>query len=324
MEEPETAAIRHSSHRITTAGSVQALVIDQDVLFAGLQGGTIAAYSLDTYELLSSVHAHEESVLGLALSDDHELLFSTGADSVVKVWSSHSLEPLYFLHSYHDIGDIFCVAHSSRKGTAFFGAQNGSISWHHLELGDVVSPKVAFTPGSRKHRFFDSHGPGGSLTPLQRRAANGHPENSPGHRLTIRGDHYKAYAHNSYIYSMLLAKGLFRHNDEEEVLISGGGAGEIRLWKIDDLAETGLVQLYQFKNKGSSILSLACSGSFLYAGLSEGAANIYNLSSCQLVQRLTSGKSDVSQICVSQGMLCCGTADGWVKVSLPLPFSSQC
>ena len=78
--------LKESVHRITSAGSVQALAIDQDVLFAGLQGGTISAYSLDTYELLSSISAHDESVLSLTLSDDHELLFSSGADSVVKVW----------------------------------------------------------------------------------------------------------------------------------------------------------------------------------------------------------------------------------------------
>jgi WD40 repeat protein len=40
---------------------------------------------LTTYELLSSVHAHEESVLSLDLSDDGSLLFSSGGDSVVNV-----------------------------------------------------------------------------------------------------------------------------------------------------------------------------------------------------------------------------------------------
>jgi di- and tripeptidase len=40
---------------------------------------------LDTYELILSVHAHEESVLGLYLSDDGNLLFSSGGDSVVNV-----------------------------------------------------------------------------------------------------------------------------------------------------------------------------------------------------------------------------------------------
>ena len=311
-----TQPLKESTHRITSAGSVQALAVDQDVLFAGLQSGIVTAYSLDTYELLSSIEAHEASVLSLALSDDHELLFSTGADSVVKVWSSQSLALLYTLYPFHEIGDIFCLAHSSRKGTAFFGAQNGSVSWYPLLSDTPTSPKVSFSPSARKHRFFDSRGPGGSLTPLQQRHASGDPVKAAGHRVTVSSDQYKAYAHNSYVYSMLLAKGLFRHDDEEEVLITAGGGGNIKLWKIDNLTERGLIQLFQFKNKGYSALSLACSGSFLYVGLSEGAAHVYNLSSCQLVQRLPTGNADVTQIQVSHDMICCGTADGWVKVWL--------
>jgi di- and tripeptidase len=307
---------KESAHRITASGSIQALAVDHDVLFAGLQGGIIAAYALDTYELLSSVHAHEESVLGLSLSDEHDLLFSTGADSVVKVWSSHSLAPLYSLHSYHEVGDIFCVCHSSRKETAFFGAQNGSISWYHLKSGGLTSPRVSFSHSSRKHRFFDSRGPGGSLTSLQVRDASGQPTKPAGHRLTIRSVQYQPYAHKSYVYCMLLVKGLFRHDEEVEVLITGGGGGDIKLWRIDDLEETGLTQLFQFKNKGASVFSLAYSGSFLYVGLSEGAVHVYNLSSCQLVQRLSTGTADVSQIQIHKGMMCCGTSDGWVKACL--------
>lgn len=43
------------------------------------------AWSLETYDLVLSVHAHKESVLGLYLSEDRELLFSSGGDSVVNV-----------------------------------------------------------------------------------------------------------------------------------------------------------------------------------------------------------------------------------------------
>lgn len=318
IHEENASTVKKSSHRITTTRSVQAVVVDEDVLFAGLQGGLISAYSLDTYELLSSVHAHEESVLGLTLSDDHDLLFSTGADSVVKVWSSQSLEPLYSLYSSHDIGDVFCVAHSSRTETAFFGAQNGSISWQHCRPDDLTSPRVLFSPSSRKHRFFDSRGPGGTLTPLQLRDTDGQPVSSAGRKVTIKNDQYKSYAHNGYIYAMLLTKGLFRHDSEEEVLITGGGGGDIKLWKITDLAQSGLTPLYRLKNKASSVLTLACSGSFLYAGLTDGAAHVYNLSSCQLIQRLSIGSADVNQIKVSRGTFCCGTADGYIKVGVPV------
>lgn len=46
---------------------------------------SIQAWSLETYDLVLSVHAHKESVLGLYLSDDGNLLFSSGGDSVINV-----------------------------------------------------------------------------------------------------------------------------------------------------------------------------------------------------------------------------------------------
>lgn len=306
--------LKESAHRLSTTKSVQAIVVDQDVLFAGLQGGVIAAYSLETYELLATVYAHEESVLGLALSEGNDLLFSTGADSVVKVWSTDTLDPLYSLYSTHEIGDVFCIAHSARRETLFYGSQNGSISWFRLKSDELTSPRVAFAPGSRKHRFFDSRGPGGSLTTLQLRGADDQSAQASGQRLTLRSDQYKPYAHTSYVYSMLLAKGLSRRDVEDEVLITGGGGGSVRLWKMDDLHQAGLTASFRFKNKNVSVLSMSYSFPFLYAGLSEGTVNVYNLSSSQLIQRLTVGSADITQIGFSQGIICCGTSDGLIKV----------
>ncbi|ETN39811.1 uncharacterized protein HMPREF1541_06037 [Cyphellophora europaea CBS 101466] len=300
-------------HRIHAPGSVQALALDNDILFAGLQGGIVAAYSLDTFELVSSVQAHEESVLGLHLCSRHDLLFSTGADSIVNVWSTQSLQPLYSLHSHFEVGDIFCISYSYRTRVAFFGAQNGSIGWYQLhDQRNGDHHNAHFSPGTRKHRFFDSLGPGGSQDPLQLRGPNG-ALNAGGHRATISSDHYHAYGHKSYVYSMLLVKGLFQHDDEEEVLITGGGGGTIKLWKIEDLNNGGLLELFKFKNKDSSVLSLSYSGTFLYAGMSNGFAHIYNLSSCQLVQKLNVGYGHVSQIQISCGSIVCGTSAGWLK-----------
>ncbi|KAK5271124.1 hypothetical protein LTR40_014043, partial [Exophiala xenobiotica] len=119
-------------HRITAPGSVQALAVDDDVLFVGVQGGSITAWSLETYELLATVPAHKESVLSLALSEDRSLLFSTGADSIVNVWSTDTFQRVYSLYSPFEIGDIFGVVHSIKKQTVFWGAQNASIQWQKI------------------------------------------------------------------------------------------------------------------------------------------------------------------------------------------------
>ncbi|ETI28622.1 hypothetical protein G647_01073 [Cladophialophora carrionii CBS 160.54] len=315
-EEPSSTSIpsnsvKHPIHRVNAPGSVQALAIDDDVLFAGTQGGNIVVWSLETYELLASVAAHKESVLSLVLSEDKTLLFSSGADSIVNIWSTESLQRLYSLYSHFDIGDVFCSAHSLRTQTLFWGAQNASIQWYKISTETSLKSPVTFSPGSRKHRFFDSLGPGGITNAVS--DEDGPNSDLGGRVLTIPSQDYLPYAHKSYIYSVLLVKGTCAHDKDVEVLITGGGDGTIKLWKIDNLSSCGPTQITKFKTPGLSVLSLAYRGLFLYAGLSDGTANIYNLASNQLVQRLQVGHGDVSQIILSTDSIWCGTSEGWIK-----------
>ncbi|KIW49944.1 hypothetical protein, variant [Exophiala xenobiotica] len=319
VNEPTSSSTSKSSknpiHRINAPGSVQALVVDDDVLFVGVQGGSITAWSLETYELLATVPAHKESVLSLALSEDRSLLFSTGADSIVNVWSTDTLQRVYSLYSPFEIGDIFGVVHSIKKQTLFWGAQNASIQWQKISTdANITSPNLPFAPGSRKHRFFDSLGPGGAANVIADEDGTSLTLSSQGGRvLTAPSRNYLPYAHKSYIYCILLGKGLFNHDKDDEVLITASGDGAIKLWSIDALPSEGLVLLTKFKNTGSNVLSLSFRGSFLYAGLSDGTANIYNLASNQLVQRLSIGHGDVTQILVNTDSIFCGTSQGRLK-----------
>lgn len=159
-------------------------------------------------------------------------------------------------------------------------------------------------------------GPGGSANVISDEDGTSAVLNNQGGRvLTIPSRNYLPYAHKSYVYTMLLIKGLFTHDREEEVLVTGAGDGTLKLWSLDSLSSDGLVPITKFKNPGSNILSLSYRGSFLYAGLSDGVANIYNLASHQLVQRLQVGHGDISQILVSTDSILCGTSQGFVKVS---------
>lgn len=100
-------------------------------------------WSLATYEQVFSICAHKESVLGLFLSEDKNILFSSGGDSVInvsrtfhivdsvltlqKIWSPRTFERYYSIYSHHDVGDIFAVAYSADLSTLYCGAQNTSI-----------------------------------------------------------------------------------------------------------------------------------------------------------------------------------------------------
>lgn len=273
---------------------------------------------LDSFEQLARVKAHYHSVLALTLSDDETLLFSSGVDSVVNVWTTNSLQRLYSVYSPFEVGDIFSVAYSPTTHTIYCGAQNSSISWHQL-LPDTIIPSSKYDeePASRRHRFFDSLGPGG--VPNEGTDDSHDACNCGGQMLTMSSKCYYGYAHKSYIYSLVLAPPFGTEYGISEVLISSDGKGSIKVWSLASIPSGGTLQLlYKLKNKGSSIFNIVYRAPFLYAGASHGFANVFNLSSQQLVQRLDVNSknrgSDVLQVSSSEGEIFCGTSDGLLKV----------
>ncbi|CAI7615409.1 hypothetical protein N7533_005161 [Penicillium manginii] len=299
-------------HRVLASRSVLALVIDEECVFAGLQGGDIVAWSLETYDLVYSVHAHKESVLGLYLSDDGNLLFSSGGDSVINVWSTRTFERLYSIYSHHDVGDIFTVVYSANNQTLYCGAQNTSIQWCDLsEEGSTLNQKAsAAHPSKRAHRFFDSKGPDGTRAP---RPSDGAQSVSEGGRvLTFKRDHHKIFAHHGYVYSMLLVKGLIESAPSEEALLTGSGDGVVKLWRLGQTPGAAPSQIAKLQN-GDPVLSIAVEGSLLYCGLAGGALNIWNLDSQQLVKRISRHIGDLWAVHVIQGVAICGDSTGVVK-----------
>ncbi|KAJ5721537.1 Peptidase M20 [Penicillium malachiteum] len=300
-------------HRVMASRSVLALVIDEECVFAGLQGGDIVAWSLETYELVLSVHAHKESVLGLYLSNDKSLLFSTGGDSMINVWSTRTFERLYQIYPHHDVGDIFTVVYSASNRTIYCGAQNTSIQWCDLSEESLAlsQPSTATAhPSKRTHRFFDSRGPDGTRAPRSSDGAHAVPEG--GRVLTFKRDHHKLFAHHGYVYSMLLVKGLIESAPSEEALLTGSGDGAVKLWRLGQEPGATPIQIAKLQN-GDSVLSIAVEGSLLYCGLAGGALNIWNLDSQQLVKRIVRHTGDLWAVHVIQGVAICGDATGTVK-----------
>ncbi|KAL1960125.1 hypothetical protein VTO42DRAFT_297 [Malbranchea cinnamomea] len=293
-------------HRMQAVRSVLALVVDQGCVFAGLQGGDIVAWSLETYELVLSVKAHQESVLGLFLSEDGNLLFSSGGDSVVNVWSTRTFERLYSIYSHHDVGDIFTVVYSSDLKTIYCGAQNTSIQW--LNLQQDADPLPDFPhPSKRTHKFFDSKGPGGIPAPKYD-SFDGLVHG--GQTLTFRRDHHRLFAHHGYVYCMLLVRGLLESRLGAEVLLTGSGDGSVKLWNLEGEAP---VEMFALKDGDESVLSMAVDGPFLYCGLSDGAVNIWNLDSRQIIKKITSQSGDVWALDIVNGITLCGDSSGVVK-----------
>ncbi|KAJ9260172.1 hypothetical protein C8Q69DRAFT_203331 [Paecilomyces variotii] len=302
-------------HRVKASRSVLALVLDEESVFAGLQGGDILAWSLETYDLVLSVHAHKESVLGLHLSEDRELLFSSGGDSVVNVWSTRTFERLYSIYSHHDVGDIFAVVYSSDLKTVYCGGQDTSLQWCNLsqtEANQVLAP--AAHPSNRAHRFFDSRGPDGAVTPRPDASPGGaHSVSHGGKVLTFRRDQHKRFSHHGYVYSMLLVRGLVESAPSEEVLLTGSGDGSVKLWHLGQGSDGAPVQFAKLQNGSDAVLSIAVEGSFLYCGLAGGILNIWNLDSHQLVKRIAKQSGDLWAVDIIKGITISGDSNGIVK-----------
>jgi WD40 repeat protein len=118
---------------------------------------------------------------------------------------------------------------------------------------------------------------------------------------------------------MLLAKGL-RDDPSEEVLISGGGDGAIKIWSLAKKggAISELHRLDDGRDEGESVLSLALDGLFLYSGRLSGEINVWDLETKQLVRSLKAQTDDVLALSVGGGYLFCAGVTGVVEVCVVL------
>lgn len=210
------------------------------------------------------------------------------------------------MYSTYDVGDIFCLSYSSIQKTAYFGAQNTSIQWCNLESSP--RPNLISHPSQRNHRFFDSKGPGGRSAP--RPIANAPEDVRDATYLEVDPSHIIQYAHFGYVYCMLIVKGL--GGGEDETLISGGGDGDIKLWKIDPKTSE-LKELRRLEGADSSVLSIAAQENFLYCGLADGDINVWDLETCQLIRSVQAHRQDVLTISVTGDYVFTGSATGYIR-----------
>ncbi len=108
-------------------------------------------------------------------------------------------------------------------------------------------------------------------------------------------------------------------NPGEEILISGGGDGVIRLWGLDAKRGGAIYELHKLEDgreEGESILTLALDGTFLYSGRLDGEINVWDLETKQLVRSLKARTGDVLTLSVGGGYLFSAGVTGIVQVSV--------
>ena len=318
---PDTAPdhlqeLRHS-------GSVLAIAVSNKYIFAGTSDGEIVVWSLGTYQLVQTVQAHKRSILCLLLSEDSKYLFSSACEPIVGVWCPKTFTRLYEIYSTYDVGDVFSVAYSAQKETLYLGTQTQDIQWIGLkDQSRRVPHDSANHPDKRQHRFFDSRAVGGMSTP---RRTEEHYALIPkaAQVLEIDDGAIRQYAHFGWIFCMLVAKGpTVLVGPEEEVLISGGGDGTIKLWRLSDDGpdhDDGVLgDIEEIMTLGEddseSVKSIAVDGSFLYAGKLRGVIELWDLDTKQKLRVIKAHDGHVNTLRMSFGLLWSGATGGSASV----------
>lgn len=116
---------------------------------------------------------------------------------------------------------------------------------------------------------------------------------------------------------MILSR-LLAGNTQEEVLISGGGDGTIKVWALNE-PSGAIEELYTLedgRDQVESVLSIALDGTFLYAGRADGEVNLWDLETKQLVRNLRTRTDDVLALSVGGGFIFCAGLSGVVEARL--------
>jgi di- and tripeptidase len=314
-------------HNLKHDSSVLALAVshEHEYIFAGTQDGEIVVWSLGTFQRVRRIQAHKRSVLCLFMSADRSMLFSSAGDATISVWCPETMKRLYEIYSTTDVGDIFSMVYSAQRDTLYIGAQNTSIQWVTLnDANSRVTHESAQHPDRRNHRFFDSKAVGGTSTP-RRSDERWSLIPKAEQVLEIPRGAIGMFAHYGYVYCMLIAKGpTVLVEADEEILISGGGDGTIKLWRLgsgkedDDAdANNGIRELVVLgDDDAESVMSLTIDGSFLYAGKLHGIVELWDLDTKQKLRVIKSHKADIMTVQMGWGYLWSAAATGTATVSI--------
>ncbi|CCK69282.1 glutamine amidotransferase subunit DUG2 KNAG_0C01680 [Huiozyma naganishii CBS 8797] len=279
------------------------------------------------------------SVLCMDRSADERYLFSAGADSLVRVWfvdhckanGSVVIKELATVYSVTDIGDIFALRYLEATQTLVFGCQNASLLFINNIIEKVsgnrpMDPQTNLDklPHRRYDKFFDSLGPSESATPnpstsdLTKNSREASPPCNASTRvastiLEVPAENIVRYAHNGFIYSICKlpheinicnTDGALRDSEDrsvQESIISGSGDGVSKIWRFtkSDNGEVTIKLVAEEMDNDDVVFSQTVEFPFLYCGLGDGAINIWDLNTRQLVSHLqTPTKSDVTSLTV--------------------------
>jgi len=306
-------------------GSILSIAVSDKYIFVGTSTGEIAVWSLGSYQLVQTIQAHKRSVLCLFLTDDYKYLLSSACEPIINVWCPKTFTRLYEIYSTYDVGDVFSAVYSSQRDAIYIGTQTQYIQWISLkDPARRASQDSANHPEKRQHRFFDSRAVGGTSTP--RRTEDHYSLIPPAQTvLEIDSGAVRQFAHFGWVFCMAIAKGPSVLVDpDEEVLVSGGGDGTIKLWKLsdqgteygDDEVVGDIEELMVLgEDDAESVMAIEIDGSFLYAGKLRGIIELWDIDTQQKLRVIKAHEGNVNTLKMSFGLLWSAATGGSASVS---------
>lgn len=306
-------------HTITQEdnNSVLSLAANEKYIFSGSQGSKIHVWDLDTFQLVTVLEGHCGSVLGLTISDDPQWLFSCSGDGTVRVWDIQSLKCAQIIQSCHDVGDIFSIIYAEKSRLLFFGCQNTSIQWYDFDQTHTTAlvNNTNTQEAVQKAQFFKLFHELG-LDSKQHHDNILFQEDKDLIQSFVRTSNVCYNAHDGYVYCMAYSDNI--PNIEGEVLITGSGDGNVKIWSIHmDENNIKSVKRYQTLTGGDpdrGILSLAVSDDgYLFCGVQGGHVQIWDLETYQLIRSVIAHSDDVLAVMTNNAGFISASADGIIK-----------
>ncbi|KAJ2402636.1 hypothetical protein GGI23_000568 [Coemansia sp. RSA 2559] len=307
--------------------SVLAVAHTSEYVFSGTQRGDIHVWRRSTYRLERTLHAaHAGGCQVLTLGDDN-VLFSGGGDGTVRAWDSRSLTCLYVIYAGINAGSVMSLVYWRKHQILVLGCQNTSIQLFDVANRDKV-PRDARVKEmhARRSRFFDD-----AVNPIAVRAPydmmllkQDEEEDEKEEFYVVFEATIERYAHTGYVHSLALGT----TPDDGSVLFSAASDGIIGVWRLQ-LPSTTLERVAtldsasaddDFHSEGDvCVHTLAVDGDsgLLFAGLQNGAIDVWDLETWQRIRTLRGSVGDqrnVFALVVNAQTLYSAAADGTVRL----------
>eukprot|EP00127_Corallochytrium_limacisporum_P004720 Clim_evm74s172 gene=Clim_evmTU74s172 len=284
-------------HTLTCADSVLSTACGDSYIYAATESGQVTAWNAETYLRVASVKGHEKSVLATFMCEERNLFFTSSGDGYIKAWRA-TPESLMLMAQYHftnPVGDIYGLEILPKSDYLFAGCQNNSI-----QVIDISNLVVKNSPSDHMN---------GTVTAVP-------DEVMSTVEVTPAPDSSEAYKvrHHGYVYSLaslrLGPEGGFH-------LVSGGGDGSIKIWRVAPDGDEPLQLRTTFTAHDGGILSIVTIGRLIISAGQDGCIKVWDGESLKCRRKLKAHNDDVLALCYAHDLLFSASADGLIHCLNP-------